>query len=337
MPPLTRILVVDDEPANIELIAGVFEDTYDVLFAMDGEKALEIATTRAPDLILLDVLLPGMDGFEVCSRLKADPLTVDIPIIFVTGMGDTDAETRGLELGAVDYIAKPINPPVVKMRVKNHVELKQARDQLARMASTDGLTGLANRRRFDEVLAMEYARHVRSGKELGLILLDIDHFKLFNDNYGHVCGDDCLRAVAQALREVVKRTTDLTARYGGEEFVCILPEAVSIEGVTFLANRIRKNIEGLKIFHGFSPTADHVTISLGAITTGCTPAISPSRLVSLVDKQLYLAKTRGRNQVCSAKGSDDFSVPGKFRQYEHHARPSSGQHLSGPKTRCHAS
>ncbi len=296
--PLTRILVVDDEPANIELVAEIFEDTYEVLFAMDGKKALEIATTMAPDLILLDVMLPGMDGFEICSRLKADPLTRDIPVIFVTGLGDTKAETKGLELGAMDYITKPINPPVVKMRVKNQIDLKQARDQLARLATTDGMTGLANRRRFDEILHMEYARHVRSGTELALILLDIDHFKLFNDNYGHVRGDDCLRAVAQALSRTVHRATDLAARYGGEEFVCLLPDAVSSEGVQSVAERIRKSIEELNIPHGQSPTADRVTVSLGAITACCTQGTNPSALVSLADKQLYRAKTEGRNRTC---------------------------------------
>lgn len=301
--PQARILIVDDESTNIELIADIFEDSYEVLFAKDGEKALEIAANAAPDVILLDVMLPGMDGFEVCSRLKADPLTKDIPVIFVTGLGDLEAEKKGLELGAMDYIAKPINPPVVKVRVKNQIDLKRARDQLARLATTDGLTGLANRRRFDEVLAMEHARHVRSKMELGLIMLDIDHFKLFNDTYGHVRGDDCLRAVAQVLRTTLHRATDLTARYGGEEFACILPDASSPEGLQAVAERLRQGVADLKIPHGHSPTADHVTISLGVVSACCTNDTSPAMLVSLADQQLYKAKAEGRNRICFARSA----------------------------------
>ncbi|SDB10084.1 diguanylate cyclase (GGDEF) domain-containing protein [Desulfonatronum thiosulfatophilum] len=289
-----RILMVDDELVNIELIADIFDQDHEVLFAVNGEKALEVAMISAPDVILLDVLLPGMDGFEVCTRLKADPLTMDIPVIFITGLGDIAAEAKGLELGAMDYIAKPINPPVVRMRVRNQIELKRARDQLSRLASTDGLTGLANRRRFDEVLSMEHARHIRSGAELGLIMLDIDHFKLFNDTYGHVHGDDCLRAVADVLRESLHRTTDLAARYGGEEFTCILPDTVKAYAV---AERIRKGVEDLRIPHGHSPTADHVTISLGVVDTCCTRETSPSQIVARADQELYAAKTQGRNRI----------------------------------------
>lgn len=296
-----RILIVDDEPSNIELVADIFDGLYEVLFALDGEKALEVAASSAPDVILLDIMLPGMNGFEVCKRLKTDPLTTDIPVIFVTGMGDTEAETKGLELGAMDYITKPINPPVVKVRVRNQIELKQARDQLAQLATTDGLTGLANRRRFDEVLAMEHARHARAGTELALIMLDIDHFKLFNDTYGHVRGDDCLRAVARVLKDTLHRVTDLATRYGGEEFICILPDSASPEGVLKVAERIRQAVSGLSIPHGNSPTADHLTISLGVITACCTKNTSPSQLVAQVDEQLYKAKTEGRNRITFAQ------------------------------------
>ncbi len=311
--PLTRILVVDDEPANIELIAALFEDVHEVLFAMNGEKALELAAVAQPDLILLDVMLPGMDGFAVCSRLKADPLTKNIPIIFVTGRGDTATETRGLELGAMDYITKPINPPVVKMRVRNQIELKQARDQLARLATTDGLTGLANRRRLDEVLTMEHARHVRSEVELGVIMLDIDHFKLFNDTYGHVRGDDCLRAVAGVLKKTLHRATDLAARYGGEEFVCILPDTASPEGVQTIAERIRQDVASLNIPHGQSPTANRVTVSLGVVTVCCNQQIDASQLVALADEQLYQAKSTGRNRICFAE-QVNCRDPGRKRQ-----------------------
>lgn len=293
-----KILVVDDEPANIELMAGLFEETCDVLFATRGEKALEIAAAVAPDLILLDVMLPGMDGFAICRQLKTDLVTKDIPIIFVTALGDTQAETRGLELGAVDYITKPINPAVVKMRVRNQIELKQARDQLACLATTDGLTGLANRRRFDEVLALENTRLSRSGAHLGLILLDIDHFKAFNDVYGHVRGDDCLRLVGRVVASHAQRASDLAARYGGEEFACILPESKSLQGVAEVAESIRQDVMALGILHEESPTAPVVTVSLGVVWTSVSS--SPAELVAAVDRLLYQAKSLGRNRVCVA-------------------------------------
>ncbi|WP_462321775.1 response regulator [Halochromatium sp.] len=165
---LAKILIVDDDPATVELIANLFRGQYEILFALTGEKALEIAASTEPDLILLDLMLPGIDGFAVCIQLKADPLTEAIPVLFITGRDDSAAETRALELGAMDYITKPINPLVLQIRVRNQIALKQARDRLARLATTDGLTGIANRRRFDEVLAQEHARHARSRARLGL-------------------------------------------------------------------------------------------------------------------------------------------------------------------------
>lgn len=271
-----------------------------MLFALDGEKALTLAARTIPDLILLDVMLPGMDGFTICAHLKADPLTMAIPVLFITGRDDSAAETRGLELGAMDYITKPINPLVLKIRVRNQIELKQARDRLAMLATTDGLTGIANRRRFDEVLAHEHARHARAGTKLGLIMLDIDHFKRFNDSYGHVLGDDCLCAVAHGLRAALKRSTDLVARYGGEEFACILIDAPPPADALAFAERLREQVAALAIPHASSPTAAHVTISLGIITACCTRTTTPSLLLTQADEQLYRAKTSGRNRSCLA-------------------------------------
>lgn len=299
-----RILIVDDEPASIELIANLFRDQYEILFALSGERALEIAANARPDLILLDVMLPGMDGFSICARLKADPLTKAIPVLFITGRDDSAAETRGLELGAMDYITKPINPLVLKARVRNQIELKQARDQLAELATTDGLTGIANRRRFDQVLAHEHARHVRSGARLGLMMLDIDHFKAFNDTYGHVLGDDCLSAVAQVLERTLKRATDLVARYGGEEFACILIDDPAAAGTLQIAEALRANVAALNYPHISSSTADHVTISLGVITACCSQRTTPSLLIQQADEQLYKAKASGRNRSCFLKDAN---------------------------------
>lgn len=298
VPAQPRILVVDDDRPVIELVDAIFGERCEVLFATNGEQALTLAGTAAPDVILLDVLLPGLDGFEVCARLKADPLTAEIPIIFVTGLGDTAAETRGLELGAMDYIAKPINPPVMRMRVDNQIELKRARDRLARLAVTDGLTGLANRRRFDEMLRLEHARHGRSGGYLTLVMIDLDHFKRYNDTYGHLRGDDCLRAVAGALERALLRPADLAARLGGEEFACILPETGPPEEVAAVAERIRQEVLRLALPHLASPTAPVVTISLGVATARCQGDRSPLDLLEAADAELYRAKSLGRNCVC---------------------------------------
>ncbi|WP_291322834.1 diguanylate cyclase [Desulfonatronospira sp.] len=299
-----RILVVDDEPSNVELIAGVFENVHDVQFALSGRKALELAASNPPDVILLDILLPEMDGYQILEHLKNDQHTADIPVIFITSLGDTEAETRGLEAGARDYITKPINSSVLKVRVKNQMELKRSRDQLARMAHSDGLTGLANRNRFYEILKQEHARHMRSGKLMGIIMLDIDYFKLFNDTYGHVQGDECLRRVAEAIASGLQRSTDLAARYGGEEFACILPEVTSQEGIFKVAQRIQQNVSDLQILHAQSEVSDHVTISQGLVITCCTADTTLEYLVSLADQELYRAKQQGRNRICMTMNND---------------------------------
>ncbi len=295
------ILVVDDETINIELLAELLEDDYDVSFATGGEQALALAASDQPDLILLDVLMPDMDGYDVCARLKQDVTTSGIPVIFITALGDTEAETRGLDLGAVDYVTKPISPAIVRARIRNHIELKRARDTLARLATTDGLTGLANRRSFDDRLATEHRRLGRSGGVMSLILLDIDHFKLFNDTYGHLAGDDCLRQVGRALQGVVRRPADLAARYGGEEFACILPET-DAAGAATIAEQIRAAIAALKIPHSASRTADHVTASLGVVTVTCVPDQAITDIVATADAGLYQAKEAGRNRVGTAAG-----------------------------------
>ena len=295
----SRILVVDDDAGNVELLAGIFEQDFEVLFATDGQRALEIARDELPDAILLDVMMPGMDGFEVCRRLKALRRTASIPVIFITGNGDLDAEARGLKLGAADYVTKPIHEPVVRLRVLNQIELKRARDRLTRLATTDGLTGIANRRHLEEVLSQEYQRHAETKAPLTLVLLDIDHFKAYNDNYGHLQGDDCLCMVARAVDQCVTPAGDLASRYGGEEFVCVLREC-DAAAAALAGERIRQAVARLAIDHGHSSAATHVTVSVGTYTLQCAPGGSADEALKLADEQLYRAKQTGRNRVCSA-------------------------------------
>lgn len=307
---LPTVLVVDDEPINIEILAEILGELYEIVFATSGTEALEMASSLHPDLILLDVVMPDMDGYEVCARLQELPRVADIPLIFVTSQDDYLAELRGLELGAVDYISKPISPPVVKVRVRNQIELKIARENMARLADTDGLTGLYNRRYFDQMLSGECSRLSRSQGCLSLILLDVDFFKQFNDTYGHQAGDDCLRGIGDVVQATLKRACDRGARYGGEEFACILPETDHI-GAVRVAEELRATIAALMIPHATSPVAPYVTVSLGVVTDYGVTECLPQHLVALADKHLYAAKAAGRNLVCAAENGEEGRVKGE--------------------------
>jgi diguanylate cyclase (GGDEF)-like protein len=290
------ILIVDDMPTNIEILSKTLGSTYEVLFATNGPDALSIAFDQNPDLVLLDVMMPEMDGYEVCRQLQQDARTRRIPIIFVTALDQEDEETKGLGLGAIDYITKPIRPPIVQARVRNHLELKRYRDFLENLSATDGLTGIANRRRLDECLAIEWRRARRNQTPLSLILLDIDLFKTFNDHYGHLAGDDCLRQLARTLSQCIRRPSDLLARYGGEEFACLMPDT-DPEGALLVAQQMWTSFSNLNIPHAYSPVADRVTLSLGVATM--IPLIGQPLfdLIRRADECLYSAKHNGRNQI----------------------------------------
>ena len=296
LPAKAKILMVDDDAFNIKALNLVLSEEYHVLFAASGQSALEIAARTQPDLILLDIQMPGMDGFEVCRALKADPLLCDIPVIFLTAMTEETDEAIGLGLGAVDYLNKPIKPALVKLRVRNHLELKSQRDRLSRLTLIDGLTELANRRAFDERLEQEWRRALRTEVLLALIMIDIDFFKGYNDAYGHLAGDDCLRYVAQTLAASLKRAGDFVARYGGEEFIAILP-GLNVKGMRAMAETMRESVAKLRIPHRSSTIAPYVTISIGAVSLMPAAGALSRSLVAACDQQLYLAKSHGRNRV----------------------------------------
>ena len=291
------ILIVDDTPTNIQVLAEALRDNYRVKVAGSGRAAFDvIAKQGLPDLILLDVMMPEMDGYEVCRLLKQNPATQGVPVIFVTAKSNVVREEQGLRLGAVDYISKPFHLPIVMARVHNHIALKIKTDMLESHALLDGLTGIPNRRRFDESLESEWNRALRAGIPLSLIMLDIDYFKPYNDNYGHGIGDACLRKVATGLAASVNRSSDLVARYGGDEFVVLLPD-VDQKGVARIAERMRRNVRALKIPHDYSTISDTVTISVGAACSIPSVDETPAVLLEKADRQLYRAKTNGRNQV----------------------------------------
>ncbi|MBF0476727.1 MAG: diguanylate cyclase [Deltaproteobacteria bacterium] len=291
------ILVVDDNPVNIHVLAQALQAEYTVKIATDGLKAVELAHhPEKPDLILLDVMMPEMDGYEVCQRLKESKATKNIPIIFVTAKNEVGDEEHGFNLGAADYITKPFAIPIVRARVGNHIKLKLKTDLLESLASLDGLTGIYNRRRFDEALDKEWRRAARNQAPLSLIMADVDYFKLYNDLYGHGLGDECLQNMAALLTRTATRPGDLAARYGGEEFVILLPET-SPSGASKLAERFRASVEALKRPHKDSSTSDYVTVSVGCATMIPLPGSDPAGLLQAADRLLYQAKHEGRNRV----------------------------------------
>ncbi|TXJ04900.1 MAG: diguanylate cyclase [Alicycliphilus sp.] len=293
------LLIVDDDKHNRLLLTELFEGEYKIIQAKNGLQALERARAHAPDLILLDVLMPEMDGMAVIRALKRDDATRHIPVIFITALDSAADEELGLDLGAVDYIAKPFHPPIARVRVRNHLQIVHQRRLLEQIAALDGLTGIANRRRFDEALAQEWSRCQRSGLPLSLIVADVDQFKQYNDTLGHAAGDRVLQDVAAALRQAARRPGDLAARYGGEEFVLLLPETDAPQAQQ-LADELLQRMAARKLPHPAASAAPCVTLSLGGITTiPASSEVAPD-FFERADAALYQAKAQGRNRWCWA-------------------------------------
>ncbi|PKF62194.1 diguanylate cyclase response regulator [Psychromonas sp. psych-6C06] len=283
------VLIVDDSPTNLQVLAACVKDKHRVKVATSGEQCLKIAqTSPQPDLILLDVEMPGMNGYEVCKYLKSSSQTADIPIIFVTGLqGDKDEE-KGLALGAVDYITKPIRPAIVIARVKTHITLKLQRDKLNKMAFYDQLTGLYNRHFLIDMASKKVARALRHRYDLWVLMIDIDHFKSINDTHGHPMGDEILKEVAQTLA-LDNRSEDLAARFGGEEFVVMFDPCNETDAI-MKAERILNKIRQLK------PHNINVTVSIGMAKL-VEQDVTFERLLKRADQALYDAKENGRDRL----------------------------------------
>lgn len=291
-----KVLIADDDGINRQVLATLLKPEYVVLLAKSGEQAIERAQRHQPDLVLLDVMLPDMDGYEVLRRLRADPATAHIEVIFITGMGRPEDEAKGLKLGAADYITKPFNTTVVMARVATHLQVVRQRRMLEHLAHIDGLTELANRRRFDEMYENEWQRAQRHGHALSVALLDIDCFKQFNDHYGHPAGDRALRAVARVASNAMRRPCDVAARYGGEELVVLMPETDAAQGL-YVAEGIRQAVAQLLIPHEQSFACPVLTVSIGGATLPLDAPESATELFGAADEALYRAKETGRNRV----------------------------------------
>lgn len=294
-----KILIADDERFNLNILVDILKHDYKVIVAKDGKQALERAMSTPPDLILLDIMMPEMDGYEACKKLKEKEQTKDIPVIFITAMKEEGNEVKGFNLGAADYITKPFQAAIVMARVKTQLKMKWQADMLRQMANIDVLTEIPNRQKFNETFDKEWRRAVRNKTQLSVAIMDIDFFKQYNDAYGHGRGDTCLKEVAHALANSIRRPTDFVARYGGEEFIAVLPET-DISGAMIFAETMRSNVELLKIPHAESVPLDYVTISIGVSSVFPDGDFSDAALVSVVaaaDEMLYKAKGAGRNQV----------------------------------------
>jgi diguanylate cyclase (GGDEF)-like protein len=263
---------------------------------MNGEEALKAARSKTkPDLILLDIMMPKMDGYEVCRKLKADQNTKEIPVIFVTAMNSADDETKGFDVGAVDYITKPIRTAVAVARINTHLELKSQRDYLSTLSMRDGLTGVANRRKFNEYLETEYQKALTEQSTLPLLMVDIDCFKSYNDCHGFLEGDDVLKLIAATIESKMESSTDLVARFGGELFTCLLPGRDYNDMVT-IGETILDAIRALKIPHELSTVSDNLTVSIGGINFVPQSHSHVEDAIVLAEDKLYRAKESGRNR-----------------------------------------
>lgn len=314
----TRVLLVDDQAIVAEALRRMLADEADIdyHFCSDPAQAISEAIAFKPTVILQDLVMPDIDGLMLLKFFRSNPLVKSVPIIVLSTKEDPKIKSEAFELGASDYLVKFPDRIEVIARIRAHSrsflaqqqrdeayralrelqkELEAKNSELERLSSLDGLTGIANRRIFDEFLRREWLRAARDGTAISLILIDIDHFKKFNDGYGHQGGDDCLRKVARTLAATVKRPSDLVARYGGEEFAVVMPDT-DREGAAKIAEALRAGIDGMNLTHEYSTTSDHVTISLGVATMPPSGTTAPEELVAKADEALYRSKENGRNQ-----------------------------------------
>jgi diguanylate cyclase (GGDEF)-like protein len=328
------ILIVDDTPENLTVLRQMLtENGYRVRPALNGKTALTSAENDPPDLILLDIMMPGMNGYEVCQKLKSNERVRDVPVLFISALDEAIDKVKAFKEGGLDYITKPFHLEEVLARVKTHLTLRNvqmklqdqnirlqkeieyrkqaeasleksnlhletANKELEKLVGLDGLTKIGNRRYFDEYLDRECQRLTRENGSLALILSDIDYFKNYNDTYGHLAGDDCLKQVAQGISNSLKRPADIVARYGGEEFVIVLPNT-DLNGAIGVAETIKSEIANLKILHEQSAVSQYVSLSFGVSCTRPDQKRSPEALINTADQSLYQAKASGRNQIKS--------------------------------------
>ncbi|MDR3264414.1 MAG: diguanylate cyclase [Synergistaceae bacterium] len=291
------ILVVDDERSNLAVLNRILSSEYTVFTAKSGEEALSRVERDRPDLILLDIVMPGMDGFEVLRKLKASQETRNIPVIFITELSGEESEERGLFLGAVDYIMKPFKNAIVLARVRAHIQIVHQLRTIERLGLMDPLTDIPNRRSFDNHIGIEWRRCIRERRSISFMMMDLDTFKSYNDTYGHPQGDVLLKTVAKIFAAAARRPSDLPARLGGEEFGLLLPNT-DLAGAVAAAEKIRVEVENRKLLTA-AGVVTSATISIGVTSIVPTKGDAVSVFVAKADENLYKAKKAGRNRIVS--------------------------------------
>jgi diguanylate cyclase (GGDEF)-like protein len=292
-----KILIVDDEKMNLISLAHFLKPEYEIISASNGVTALAEADEHLPDMILLDIIMPDMTGFDVVQKLKSSVKTMGIPVIFITGLNNVEDEEKGLTLGAVDYITKPFNQNLVKARIRTHLRMSDYVRTIEKLCMLDALTGLPNRRGFDTRMETEWGRAFREKQPLGLIMLDIDNFKRYNDTYGHPQGDNLLQVIGSILKNTLHRASDIAVRWGGEEFCIILPDT-DLQGTEKIAEQVRINVMETTVSHA-DDIKTSVTVSLGANAKIPDDGEPVNDFIEEVDKLLYKAKKSGKNMTCT--------------------------------------
>jgi len=295
------LLIVDDETMNLKTLTHILGADYIIYTATNGQRAIDKAKEYMPDLILLDIIMPEMDGYQMISELKKREEIRHIPVIFISSLNSSEDEGKGLALNAADYISKPFNSTLVKLRVRNQIQIVNQLRTIEHMSMTDSLTKLANRRSFDERLRMEWKQAIREQTPISLLMLDLDSFKNLNDTYGHQQGDVVLQTVSSVLPRSFRRSGDFVARWGGEEFVVLLPNT-HLAGAMEVAEKIRADIEKTDIIcNGGSPL--RITLSIGVNSLIPVQDTSINTFISNADKALYVAKEAGRNRIAHISGN----------------------------------
>jgi diguanylate cyclase (GGDEF)-like protein len=290
------VLIVDDQETSLTALSNILSPDYTVYEADNGPEAIEIAEKYLPDVILLDVLMTQMDGYAVIEKLKASDDTQAIPIIFITSLGTSKDEEKGLALGAVDYITKPFVPEIVRLRLQNQIKVLEQVRTIERLSTIDQLTNLPNRRSFETRMGTEWGRATREKTPISILMIDIDLFKHYNDTYGHQQGDAALQEAAKVFSQKLKRHGDFAARWGGEEFIILLPNTDE-EGAIDVAEQVRQAVERLEI-PGLNGMITKINVSIGIYTRMPNQGRSSiSEFISRADKALYIAKNNGRNQA----------------------------------------
>ncbi|MDR3322349.1 MAG: diguanylate cyclase [Synergistaceae bacterium] len=292
-----RILIVDDEKTSLSILGSMLQNDYDVLIAKSGQAALKRAVEDRPDLILLDVLMPDMNGFIVLLKLKENDDTRNIPVIFITGLDNVEDEEKGLVLGAVDYITKPFNSAIVMARVRTHLQIVRQIYTIEQLGMIDALTNIPNRRSFDERMLAEWNRARREESPIAFLMIDVDKFKLYNDTYGHPQGDALLQTISKVFVAAVRRSTDMVARIGGEEFGVILP-GTDLAGAKRVAEAIRVNVKSAIVPCSRTGKLTFATVSVGVVSLVPGECDSIEGFVQGADNMLYNAKKSGRDAVC---------------------------------------